>query len=747
MSLRMVLAAALAAILTAGLLRSARAAEFHVDPSGDDAAPGDAAAPWRTVQHAVRQVAPGDTVFVRPGRYVESVRLEASGTAEAPIALVGQAGAILAAPAGLDSAEGIDVAAGVGHLRIDGFVVEGFAESILVRQGAHHVTVRGCEVRAGSVGVWIAGASSVVIDDCVLHDNRLGLRVSGAASDVVVQGTISTGNDDGLGCEGDADGFSVEETVTDVRFERCLARANGEDGFDLQGDRVVVAQSESRDNGCSGLKLSQAARVENTLAVGNVTGVATGSFFGAPVRIELVNNTVADNRGVQVLLRAHAVDPSTPSTVVLRNSVVAGAGKLLEVESPLVLEEDHNLFYRPDTTAGAIVLHRASGDERFSGQEINDGLWALATGQGMATLAVDPRFVDRDRYAVAPDSAAVDRGSAAAPAVDRSAGARPAGAAADIGVDEAPAASGNHAPWADPGPDRELMPGSRQRFLASGSVDPDGDALRYQWDFGDGSAPRSGYSVAHAWAAVGDYRLSLTVSDGILTHTRVATIRVRVAPPSPTPTSTALPTATPTDPVAATATEIPSAPPTDPPLATPTSSAAATVTESPPATATETPTATPADSPAATSTAVASRHDSTLHVNTGRARLRLTRTNPEGARRVRLTVGNADILPVPETPGHPIRIEVTLGTCPAALQIGPATFMPSRLGIANEITVEGGRQRHATVWLRVDPLALPPAGVDPLRCALSVRAVAPGDDPTPGDNVGVVDVEITDRRH
>lgn len=723
-------------IVAAVLVRAAHAVDWHVDPLGDDAASGDAAAPWRTIQHAVRQALPGDAVLVHPGTYVESVDLERSGSADAPIALRAVGAVTLLAPGG-GSVEGIDVAPGVGHLLIEGFAVDGFAESVFIRAGAHDVTVRGCEVRRGAVGIWIAAATRIVVEECELRDNRLGLRVSGAASDVVVRDTTSAGNDDGAGCDGDADGFAVEETASDVQFERCAALANGEDGFDLQGDRILVAQSESRDNGCSGFKVGQHARIENTLVTGNTTGIATGSFFAAPVRIELVNDTIADNRGVQLLLRANAADPAAPSTVLLRNLVIAGAGKLLEAETPLLLEEDHNVFFRPDTTAGAIVHHRADGEHRYSGQEINDGVWTTESGQGLGTLAIDPRFVDAERYAVAPDSAAVDRGAADAPAVDRAGRPRPDGAAVDIGVDEAPLASGNHAPWADPGPDRELAPGARQRFLATGSVDPDGDPLDYSWDFGDGSPPASGYAVTYAWSAVGEYRLALTVSDGALSHTRAATVWVRELPPTPTPSATPPEAPTP----------LATAPPSD--TATPIDTSTATPSEAPTEPPTDSPSPSPTavpDTPTATPSAIPPAHDSTLRITKTFLRLRLTDARVDGAKRLRLVVGNADRLPTRERPGHLIRIVVERGSCPEALRIGPALFAPLRRGVQDAIVVEGGRQRRASVSLGVDPAALPPGGADPLRCTLVVQAIGPDADPTPEDNVVAVALEIEDRR-
>ena len=53
-------------------------------------------------------------------------------------------------------------------------------------------------------------------------------------------------------------------------------------------------------------------------------------------------------------------------------------------------------------------------------------------------------------------------------------------------------------------------------FDGSQSADPDGDPLRYSWDFGDG---RTGLGVRplHTYDESGDYRVALAVSDGTLT--------------------------------------------------------------------------------------------------------------------------------------------------------------------------------------------------------------------------------------
>ena len=76
--------------------------------------------------------------------------------------------------------------------------------------------------------------------------------------------------------------------------------------------------------------------------------------------------------------------------------------------------------------------------------------------------------------------------------------------------------------------------GDTVRFDASGSYDPDGNIVKYIWDFGDG-ASGTGKIVAHTYSRAGTYTVRLTVQDDRgATDTATATVRVKAAP-GPTP--------------------------------------------------------------------------------------------------------------------------------------------------------------------------------------------------------------------
>ena len=72
----------------------------------------------------------------------------------------------------------------------------------------------------------------------------------------------------------------------------------------------------------------------------------------------------------------------------------------------------------------------------------------------------------------------------------------------------------NDPPVANAGPDRTVQAGKPVTLNGSGSFDPDGSIVSYQWDFGDGSGA-GGATVAHVYAIPGTYVARLTVTDNM----------------------------------------------------------------------------------------------------------------------------------------------------------------------------------------------------------------------------------------
>jgi PKD repeat protein len=67
-------------------------------------------------------------------------------------------------------------------------------------------------------------------------------------------------------------------------------------------------------------------------------------------------------------------------------------------------------------------------------------------------------------------------------------------------------------PVADAGPDDLILLGESYTFDGTGSYDPDGGAIDFAWDFGDGSTG-TGSTPSHTYGAYGVYDVSLQVTD------------------------------------------------------------------------------------------------------------------------------------------------------------------------------------------------------------------------------------------
>jgi serine protease len=71
----------------------------------------------------------------------------------------------------------------------------------------------------------------------------------------------------------------------------------------------------------------------------------------------------------------------------------------------------------------------------------------------------------------------------------------------------------NDPPVADAGSNQSVYVNYVVYFDGSNSYDPDGTIISYEWNYGDGSSTESGVIVSHVYTTIGNYTVTLTITD------------------------------------------------------------------------------------------------------------------------------------------------------------------------------------------------------------------------------------------
>ncbi len=95
----------------------------------------------------------------------------------------------------------------------------------------------------------------------------------------------------------------------------------------------------------------------------------------------------------------------------------------------------------------------------------------------------------------------------------------------------------NQPPVANAGPNQYVIINQTVTFDGTSSSDPDGDNITYNWDFGDGTSTgwQNSSKTSHSYNKLGNYTVTLNVSDGSLTDTDTCIVRVFTQNYSPSP--------------------------------------------------------------------------------------------------------------------------------------------------------------------------------------------------------------------
>ena len=413
--------------LSFGLLPSAlQGATFHVATTGLDSNPGTEAAPWRTLQHGVDNVAPGDEIVVHAGTH-SGARIESSGTVGAYITLRAATGeaVILDVPAAghkHDSILEIETWEGPGIVAywvIDGFEITGAGRSGIDLRLTHHIVVRDNRVHgSGLTGIFTAFSDDLLIEANESYANgEHGVYTSNSGDRPAIRDNLLHGN------------FAA--------------------GIHMNAD-----VSQGGDGVISG------ALVERNVIFGNGVGGGSGINMDGVSSSIVRNNLIYDEHasGISLFQQDGAVCSS--DNLVANNTVVVAADGRWALNMPDAgctgNQVFNNVFYTAHSWRGAIaiasptptgfasdynaVMDRMStdgGDSRITLAE-----WqTLGHGAHSFIATPDQLFVDPagGDFHLSPGGPAIDAGTALADVTQDIEGLpRPQGNAWDIGAYEQP---------------------------------------------------------------------------------------------------------------------------------------------------------------------------------------------------------------------------------------------------------------------------------------------------------------------
>jgi hypothetical protein len=417
-----------------------RAVEYHVSPSGDDAAPGTRGAPWRTIQKAADAMGPGDIVRIAAGVYREPVRTVRAGNPDD--------GAVVFAAAG----DGIPILDGSGVHAETGFTIE-----------HDHIKLSGLEIRNWSgTGIWISGAGHVTVEECEVHQVPYGIGVANGAHDFVLR-KVRIHHFDLYGFDASPSGG---EDCTNGTFEDCVAHTGRDpdqnvdgfalghggqygflflrcetyevfDGFDISSRNTTMDKCSAHDCWNGGYKLWQDGIVlSNCVAYDNRETNVELDWDKSPGTVSLVNCTFVGSGTFNVWVE------NSGDSLRMFNCILVGGeniGLAFEQSGITNYRGDYNIFHNRDPERAVVVAY----EDEFSLARLAGGAWTQASGQDRHSLAVkDPEtelFVNPrgGDFSLRPGSPAIDSGTSEnAPRDDFLGTMRPAGSGFDIGAFE-----------------------------------------------------------------------------------------------------------------------------------------------------------------------------------------------------------------------------------------------------------------------------------------------------------------------
>ena len=368
---------------------------YYVNPgllAASDANAGTANQPWKTMARGLRDLKPGDTLYLAGSTYTETIRPVTGGNLILPVlikALPSQ-NVILKNGSGVTSMDGIVIDGaknpGLSDLIFSGLTLRVNGNAIKVTGGAARCKFYGIDSDASQTGLTVDGGSvgALVAQSAFNHCATYGVSLKNGASGAILRDcTVS----DSQGSDG---GFVTDDTATTLTLARCLASRNLGDGFKLSARSITVNECSAFQNE-NGMKLLRSAHLQNCWVYGNQSsGIVLGRVGTEKTVHNLTNCTVAGPHTVSNIEVATGVGATLHNTVS-----VGGLGPAIACRDANITPVLDHVIIQTDGGDSSPVL--TFGGANYSAKQISATTCSkLNATQGTLTVGTSPYdlFVD-----------------------------------------------------------------------------------------------------------------------------------------------------------------------------------------------------------------------------------------------------------------------------------------------------------------------------------------------------------------
>ena len=505
-------------VVFAASTADAAVTDLYVDKtmsSCSDGGAGTATAPYCTITKGTSAIKAGYTLYIGSGVYKETVKPSVSGTSTAPVTITRWAGR--SPTIGVGMTNGVNLS-NRSFVTVSGLTIANTVADGIYVSGSNNVTISTNTVTG-------AGAPAS-------GQTAPGISLRNTSSSRVAGNTTDQNHGHGILLTSSSTGNTVSGNEASLNAEGWRRNANG---IDVVSPGNTIIGNTTHDNEDSGINFYTGGN--NNLAVNNVTynngdhGIDDYNVTGG----RLIGNTVFHNCTSGINVEGTSGSYTVMNNVAVDNAVYPAyngiacsrrAGNIgIWDSAPASTHVDHNLVWL--SKPGTMYV--------FGSRYTTLAAMQAATGQEAAGVQGDPRFVDsaHGKLKLSAGSPAIDRadsGTSGAQAVDilgnprvddpsvpntYGRGPRPFD---DLGAYE-------FQPGSTPAPSAptavlSVSPASGVAPVsvtadASGSRDPQGQALSYVFDFGDGTTvgPQAGATAAHTYSTSGSFTVRVTVTD------------------------------------------------------------------------------------------------------------------------------------------------------------------------------------------------------------------------------------------